>query len=106
MAELKRVGVEKRARQHEEWAKLDLRQDFLDEAHMIACARAAGIKHLPPRSEPATSKRLAKYARRMGIMKADLPRLVGFDHYEELIAANPRWPLWALVCHLAEVARC
>ena len=91
-----------RAAQRADWANVDLKQDWADKDFMLQCARQAGIKVLPPRAEPATDKRLRRFARKMGIKQADLQALIGFSTLAEFIESNPHHPLWALICHLAE----
>ena len=84
------------------WRKLDLRQSFLDEAFMRECAKHAGIK-LPISVEPATRARLLQICRRAGILQDEILLLTGCS-VENFIAKNEKWPLWALLCSIAEMS--
>ena len=99
-AEQQQKAQATKAAKRAEWEKLDLRQEWADEAWMVECARAHGIKILPRRLEPATPRRLRKYARQMGA--TDFHAVVG-KSAAEWIAMNPTHPLWVMVCHLAEM---
>lgn len=96
------VGRESRAAKVAEWRKLDLRQDFIDHAFMRECAKQACIK-LPTSIEPATRARLLKLCRRAGILQGEITMLTGCS-VETFMAKNERWPLWALLCSIAEMS--
>lgn len=87
-----------------QWGELGLRQDFFDDRFMRECAKLAGIRTLPVAVEPPTKKRVMQLCRKSGIAKSQgqLYELTGCS-VEHFIALNPRWPLWALLCSIAEM---
>lgn len=91
-----------RAEERERWSSLNLRQDFADEAFMRANLSAAGVR-APETAEPATPKRLVKFARRAGIRAQEFHDAVGMDAAGYL-AKNPRLPLWAALAYVVELS--
>jgi hypothetical protein len=83
-----------------EWAKLPLRQDWLDEPWMRGFLRRAGIT-APARSEPATVKRLRQILRRVKLHDEFSTAAVGCS-LERFLELNTNLPLWAAIALVIE----
>ena len=86
----------------EQWATLNLRQTWADEAFMRDHLRAA---HLIVASnlEPATVKRLRSLLRRAGLREPDVRDCVGTD-LKGYLEKNPNLPLWAALALILEAS--
>jgi hypothetical protein len=90
-----------------EWAKLDLRQDWVDAAYMRETLVRCGIK-IVNNAEPATVKRIRQLARRAGVIGLNAGML-GYSqsgplNEQDWLKRNPRMPLWAAVAHVLELS--
>ena len=84
----------------EQWATLDLRQQWADEVYMRGHLRAAGVC-IKYSSEPATASRLRSILRRAGVHSPEVRDSVGTDPAGYL-QLNPGLPLWAAVAIVLE----
>jgi hypothetical protein len=84
----------------EDWAELDLRQDFADEAWMKQHIKASGLR-VPYWKEPATATRLRSLLHKAGINGTTTNEALGttLGGYLEL---NPLLPLWAALALVIE----
>lgn len=82
------------------WSKLDLRQDWADEAFMRGHIKAAGLR-APDSMEPATVSRLRARLARAGVKAPEILVCLGttLAGYLEL---NPKLPLWAALALVLE----
>ena len=83
-----------------EWAKLDLHQDWADEAFMRDHIKAAGLK-VANNTEPATVSRLKSLLRSVGIHGPEVLDSVG-STLQGFLSLNPGLPLWAAVALILE----
>lgn len=86
-------GYLSRCAKREEWAALELRQDWADEGFMRAHLQAAGIR-IPDNNEPATPARLGTMLRRAGVLGQEAQEAVGTT-LAGFLGLNPKLPLWA-----------
>jgi hypothetical protein len=104
-----------RAEKAQQWAELDLRQTFADEAFMRAHLRAAGLR-INNSNEPATVPRLAVLLRRAGVEGQEVVQSIGPFWQTaagrsmgrdavlfKFLTMNPRLPLWAAVALVLEL---
>lgn len=99
-AEQREAGRIKRLAKITQWATLDTRQDFADAAFMRGIIRAAGIT-APPRTEPATTKRLRILLARIKLYKQETEEAIGTS-LEGFLELNPKLPLWAALSAILE----
>lgn len=86
----------------EQWASLNLRQTWADEAFMRDHLRAARLI-VKSNLEPATVKRLRSLLRRAGLREPDVRDCVGTD-LKGYLEKNPNLPLWAALALILEAS--
>lgn len=86
----------------EQWASLNLRQTWADEAFMRDHLRAAQLI-VANNLEPATVNRLRSLLRRVGIHGPDVQDCVGTD-LKGYLEKNPDLPLWAALALILEAS--
>lgn len=86
----------------EQWATLNLRQTWPDEAFMRDHLRAARLR-VACNLEPATVKRLRSLLRRAGLLESDVRDCVG-TNLTGYLKKNPRLPLWAALALILEAS--
>ncbi len=84
----------------EQWASLNLRQTWADEAFMRDHLRAARLR-VACNLEPATVKRLQSLLRRVGIYGPDVQDCLG-TNLQGYLERNPDLPLWAALALILE----
>lgn len=84
----------------EQWASLDLRQTWADEAFMRSHLKAAGLV-VRNNAEPATASRLRSLLFKAGVMGPEARAALG-KTLQEFLTANPKLPLWAAVALVLE----
>lgn len=84
----------------QQWAALNLRQQWADEDFMRGHLRVAGIR-ITVNSEPATVKRVKAKLRKAGVDSPEAQASVGMS-LAKWLAANPRLPLWAALALVLE----
>lgn len=84
----------------QQWAALNLRQQWADEDFMRGHLRVAGIR-ITVNSEPATVKRVKAKLREVGVHSLEAQAAVGMS-LPRWLAANPRLPLWAALALVLE----
>lgn len=84
----------------QQWAALNLRQQWADEDFMRGHLRVAGIR-ITVNSEPATVKRVKAKLRKAGVDSPEAQAAVGMS-LSKWLAANPRLPLWAALALVLE----
>ena len=84
----------------QQWAALNLRQQWADEDFMRGHLRVAGIR-ITVNSEPATVKRVKAKLRQAGVDSPEAQAAVGMS-LAKWLAANPRLPLWAALALVLE----
>lgn len=84
----------------QQWAALNLRQQWADEDFMRGHLRVAGIR-ITVNSEPATAKRVKAKLREVGVHSPEVQTAVGMS-LPKWLAANPRLPLWAALALVLE----
>lgn len=89
-----------RLAKRQQWATLNLRQEWADEAFMRGHLKAAGVKFVNP-SEPATVKRVQVKLRAVGVFGPEIRAAVG-KPIRRFLEANPMLPLWAALALILE----
>ena len=86
----------------EQWASLNLRQTWADEAFMRDHLRAARLI-VANNLEPATVKRLRSLLRRAGLRESDVRDCVG-TNLTGYLEKNQNLPLWAALALILEAS--
>lgn len=89
-----------REQQRQQWATLDLRQDWADEAWMLEHLKAAGVR-VASRQEPATVARMRAKLRSLGVLSPQVVEAIGMP-LGRYLQKNPRLPLWAALALVLE----
>lgn len=97
-----------REQQRQQWATLDLRQDWADEAWMLEHLKAAGVR-VASRQEPATVARMRAKLRSItqpgraskGVLSPQVVEAIGMP-LGRYLQKNPRLPLWAALALVLE----
>jgi hypothetical protein len=84
-----------------EWAKLPLRQSFMDEEFMRAHLKAARLR-IADSNEPATVPRVRSLLRKAGVTGSEISESVG-TAIAGFLTMNPSLPLWAAVALILEL---
>lgn len=84
----------------QQWAAMNLRQQWADEDFMRGHLRVAGIR-ITVNSEPATVKRVKAKLWQAGVDSPEAQAAVGMS-LAKWLAANPRMPLWAALALVLE----
>ncbi|NPV07578.1 MAG: hypothetical protein HPY83_06400, partial [Anaerolineae bacterium] len=84
-----------------EWAKANLRWDFLDAPHWAELARQYGVR-LPQWWVPCTRKHMVRWLPKLGFSLAWYRDWAGKSDLTWFMKRNPDWPLRAFVGLLLE----
>ncbi|NPV08145.1 MAG: hypothetical protein HPY83_09310, partial [Anaerolineae bacterium] len=84
-----------------EWAKANLRRDFLDAPHWAELARQYGVR-LPQWWVPCTRKHMVRWLPKLGYDLAWYRDWAGKSDLTWFMKRNPDWPLRAFVGLLLE----
>lgn len=89
-----------RQAKRQEWASLNLRQEWADTAFMRGHLRVAGVK-VGASSEPATVQRMKAKLRAVGIHFPEIQEAIGMP-LGRFLEVNPGLPLWAALALVLE----
>lgn len=89
-----------RLAKRQQWATLNLRQEWADEAFMRGHLKVAGVK-VGANAEPATVQRIKAKLRAVGIYSPEIQDAVGMP-LDRFLEVNPRLPLWAALALVLE----
>ena len=84
----------------EQWASLNLRQDWADEEWMRGHLRMAGIR-VSVSVEPATETRVNANLRSVGVFANEIKEATGMT-VNKYLKSNPNLPLWAALALILE----
>lgn len=88
----------------QEWAEMNLRQEWADAAFMRGHLRVAGLR-VKCNTEPATVPRIKAKLRSIGVASPEIQEAIGMP-LARWLKVNPRLPLWsALALVLESVGR-
>ena len=79
-----------------EWARANLRSDFLDDPRWVDLARKRGLR-LPAWTAICTRSAMVRWLHRLGLSMDWYREQNGYRTVEQWIEANPAWPLRAFV---------
>jgi hypothetical protein len=86
----------------DQWASLNLRQAWADEAFMRDHLRMAGLR-VTVSAEPATVNRVKTKLRSVGVQSPEIQAAIGMP-LSRWLASNPGLPLWAALALVLESA--
>lgn len=89
-----------RLAQRQQWASLNLRQEWADTAFMRGHLKVAGVK-VGASAEPATVQRMKAKLRAVGIHSPEIQEAIGMP-LGRFLEVNPRLPLWAALALVLE----
>jgi hypothetical protein len=89
-----------RLAKRQQWASLNLRQEWADTAFMRGHLRVAGVK-VGASTEPATVPRVKAKLRAIGIHSPEIQEAIGMT-LGRFLEVNPRLPLWAALALVLE----
>lgn len=84
----------------QQWASLNLRQEWADTAYMRGHLKVAGVR-VSVSSEPAKPARVKAKLRAIGIHSPEIQEAIGMP-LGRFLEANPRLPLWAALALVLE----
>lgn len=88
------------AAKRQQWASMDLRQEWADTDFMRGHLRMAGLR-INATSEPATVPRMKSKLRSIGVHSPEIQEAIGMT-LEGFLKVNPRLPLWAALALVLE----
>lgn len=89
-----------RLAKRQQWASLNLRQEWADMAFMRGHLKVAGVK-VGASTEPATVSRMKAKLRAVGIHSPEIQEAIGMT-LGRFLEVNPRLPLWAALALVLE----
>lgn len=89
-----------RLAKRQQWASLNLRQEWADTAFMRGHLKVAGVK-VAVSTEPATAQRMKAKLRAVGIHSPEIQEAIGMT-LGRFLEVNPGLPLWAALALVLE----